>query len=240
MEKIKLQTVSSTNNYASALLSSGVIKEETLVYTESQTKGKGLGLNTWHSEDCKNLIFSLLVFPGIKVENNFVFNMMVSLAICDYLVLKGVDAKIKWPNDIYVKNKKIAGILIENSIYGDTIISSVIGIGLNLNQTEFPKELPNPVSAKNITGENYHIDEEINAISQIISDKLVLLKHESLVKIRELYFEKLYKFNEISKFKVNGEIFSAKIINVEKDGRLIIKDLNDNVTEYYFKEIEML
>lgn len=240
MKIIKLSQTSSTNLVSQKLLMNNEIKENTVVYARSQTSGRGMGTNTWHSESDKNLLFSLVFFADIKAEKHFFISMIVSLAICDYLVLKGIEANIKWPNDIVYENKKMAGILIENSILGNTIKTCVVGVGLNLNQIDFPSELPNPVSVKNITGENYNIDEEINAISHIISDKLVLLKQKSLVKIRELYYEKLYKFNEISNFKVNGETFAAKIINVEKDGRLIIKDLHDNVTEYYFKEIELM
>lgn len=240
MKKIKLQTVNSTNNYASGLLSDGMIKEETVIYTGSQTKGKGLGTNVWHSEDYKNMLFSLIVFPEIKIERHFVLSMIVSLAICDYLDFKGVKAEIKWPNDIYLKNKKLAGILIENSIYGDTIKSSVIGVGLNLNQEVFPSVLPNPVSLTNVTSEIYNVDNEIELISSIISDKLTEFKNKSFTSIHEQYLNRLYRLGHTSKFKAGDRIFSGQIKDVKKDGHIVVSEPEFEEKEYYFKEIELL
>jgi BirA family transcriptional regulator, biotin operon repressor / biotin---[acetyl-CoA-carboxylase] ligase len=240
MKKIKLKTVNSTNNHASSLLSGGMIVEETVIFTEAQTNGKGLGSNTWHSDDYKNLLFSIVVFPNLKVDRHFSLSMIVSLAICDYLLLKGVKAQIKWPNDIYVKNKKIAGILIENSIYGDTIKSSILGIGLNLNQVDFPAELPNPISLTNITSEFYDVDMEIDIISKIISDKLYKFKKKNFVTIRKYYLEKLYRLGCMSEFKAGNTTFLGHIENVKRDGHIVISNLEFEPSEYYFKEIEFV
>jgi BirA family biotin operon repressor/biotin-[acetyl-CoA-carboxylase] ligase len=240
MKTIKLQTVYSTNKHASELLSVGLIKEETVIYTYSQTNGKGLGSNTWHSEDYKNLLFSLVFFPNLKVDRHFSLSMIVSLAICDYLILKGVKAQIKWPNDIYVENKKIAGMLIENSIYGDTINSSIIGVGLNLNQEIFPPDLPNPISLTNLTSEFYDVENEIDIISKIISDKLREYKKKNFVTIRKIYLEKLYRLGCMSTFKAGNRIFYGHIENVKRNGQLIVSDLEFEISEYYFKEIELI
>ncbi len=240
MKVIKKDSIESTNNFASDLLIKNKIVEETVIYTDSQTKGKGLGTNTWLSEDYKNLIFSLVVFPEIKVERHFILSMIISLAICDYLDFKGVKAQIKWPNDIYYKNKKLAGILIENSIYGDTLKSSIIGIGLNLNQKEFPVSLPNPISLTNITSEIYDVDKEVEIISKIISDKLIELKNENYISIHKYYLERLYLLGCLAEFKAEGKILKGQIKDVKSDGHLIVCDLNFEEHEYYFKEIEFL
>jgi BirA family biotin operon repressor/biotin-[acetyl-CoA-carboxylase] ligase len=214
--------------------------ETTVVYTMSQTKGRGMGKNVWLAEDNKNLLFSLIVFPELKAESHFSLSMIVSLAICEYLILKGVEAKIKWPNDIWVQNKKLAGILIENSIMGDRIKSSVIGVGLNLNQTNFPSEIPNPVSLSQLTENSYTIDNEIVTISNLINNAIASLSKNEFLSIRTNYFSKLYRYNEPSKFKSHDRVFEGTIISVNQTGHLVVKESAGNISEFYFKEIEFV
>jgi len=237
---IKRNNITSTNVFASELLTNKKLSGEIVVYTNFQTNGKGLAQNKWHSEENKNLLFSIIVFPEINVENYFCLNMIISLAICDYLLLKGVKAKIKWPNDIYVNNNKITGILVENSLYGDIIKSSVIGVGLNLNQVDFPKEITNPVSLKNLTNTDYIIDKEIREISKIISDKIKKYKSLEFSEIRIKYLENLYRLNVDSLFKKDDETFTAKIIDIRKTGHIVISDNLNKVQEFYFKKIELV
>ncbi|MDD4149253.1 MAG: biotin--[acetyl-CoA-carboxylase] ligase [Bacteroidales bacterium] len=240
MKFVKKNIIKSTNIFASELLSNKNLNDETVVYASFQTNGRGLAQNKWHSEENKNLLFSLIIFPEINVENHFCLNMIISLAICDYLFLSGVTAEIKWPNDIYVNNNKIAGILVENSLYGDIIKSSVIGVGLNLNQVDFPKEISNPVSLKNLTDTDYNIDDEIRAISEIISNKITKYKRLDFSEIKTKYLENLYRLNVESSFKINGQIFTAKIIDVRKTGHIVISDNHNKEHEFYFKEIELV
>jgi BirA family biotin operon repressor/biotin-[acetyl-CoA-carboxylase] ligase len=239
MKFIKLESVESTNIYAFDLLANQkVVDETTVVYSNIQTKGKGLGANVWHSEDYKNLSFSIIVFPDAVADKHFVLSMLVSLAICEYLESKGVAAKIKWPNDIYYQNRKLAGILIENSILGELISSSVIGVGLNLNQKEFPTWIPNPISLTNITGVEYDIKTEIEIIAKFIANKIQLVKIKSVESIKSEYLAKLFRLQEKSVFKLNEERFTAKIIDVKPDGHLVLKTESDTELEFYFKEIE--
>lgn len=234
---IKKTNLNSTNSYSADLLKNG-INELTVVYTNFQTEGRGLKKNAWYSDDNKNLLLSIVDFSEIKIEKHFCLNMIISLAICDYLNLKGVLAKIKWPNDIYVENHKIAGILVENNFYGDIIKSSVIGIGLNLNQIDFPNEIPNPISLKEITGIDFNIDDEIREISEIIYAKIKKCKNLNFDEIKIKYLRNLYKMNIESKFKIDDKICIATIIDVKKDGHLVIIDNMLQTHEYYFKEIE--
>ncbi|MDD2385372.1 MAG: biotin--[acetyl-CoA-carboxylase] ligase [Bacteroidales bacterium] len=238
MKFIKRNIITSTNIFVSELLTNNKLSDETVVYTNFQTNGRGFAQNKWYSEENKNLLFSIIIFPEMNVEGHFCLNMIISLAICDYLLLKGVKAKIKWPNDIYVKDSKIAGILVENCFYGDIIKSSIIGVGLNLNQIFFPKEIPNPVSLKNLTNTDYNIDKEIREISNIISDKIKKYKSLEFSEIRIKYLENLYRLNVDSLFKKSNEIFTAKIIDIRKTGHLVICDKNNKLQEFYFKEIE--
>lgn len=240
MKFIKLEHTGSTNLFSQDLLSAGKVVESTVVYTTSQTQGRGMGKNIWFSEDNKNLLFSLIVFHDLKAESHFSLSMIVSLSICEYLILKGIEAKIKWPNDIWVQNKKLAGILIENSIMGDRIKSSVIGVGLNLNQTDFSPEIPNPVSLTQISGNSYNIDNEIVILAGIINSAISSLAKNNFLRIKQNYLSKLYRFNEQSEFKENGRVFKGTIISVNETGHLIVKELSGNISEFYFKEIEFI
>ncbi|MCK9254680.1 MAG: biotin--[acetyl-CoA-carboxylase] ligase [Bacteroidales bacterium] len=239
MKIIKLEKINSTNLYAQELLNKKQISETTLIYTNSQIKGKGMGENSWYSEDYKNLIFSLLVFNKFKAIDHFKISIIVSLSIFEYLNLKGVSAKIKWPNDIYLKSKKIAGILIENSIMGDFISNSIIGIGLNLNQEKFPKNLTNAISLKNETNIEYNIEEETFLLSNIIIKNFEKYKLKSFEFLRDLYLKNLYKFQEKCLFQSKFRKFEGIIKGIDNFGYLLI-ELNGNIEKFYFKEIEFI
>ncbi len=240
IEIVKLLETDSTNKYAAGLIADKKIEKPTLIYTLQQNSGKGLGQNTWHSQAGKNLLFSLVVFSDIKAEEHFKLNMIVSLSICEFLLLKGIEVKIKWPNDIYCQNKKIAGILIENNICGNLIESSIIGVGLNLNQIEYPSELKNPISLKQIKNTVYDIDIEAKLIAQILIDKLEQFKSKSFTTVLKYYNKKLYRFGLFSKFRDKDEEFSGRIKNVNDNGQLIICDTESITRLYNFKEIELL
>jgi len=235
---IKISNIDSTNNYAAKLVANKEFIEETLIYTDYQKQGKGLGKNKWYSEKNKNILASLIVFPEIKVEQHFQLNMIISISICEYLQIKGVSAKIKWPNDIYVKDDKIAGILVENRFYGDKINNSVIGVGLNLNQTDFPSEVLNPVSLKTINNQDYNIENEIKELFLLISKGIKSLQKFKSTGIKSSYLDKLYRYDEWSYFKKENFTFEAKIIDVKNDGYIVLVDKNGNKRDYYFKEVE--
>ena len=143
------ENLPSTNTHAADLLKKNNLPEGTIVYTNYQSAGRGYSGNRWESEDGKNLLISIVLFPSfIKPEDQFYISMAVSLGICDFLKRYIPDCSIKWPNDIYVNNDKIAGILIESSITGNKIEYTIAGIGLNINQEKFISDAPNPVSLR--------------------------------------------------------------------------------------------
>ena len=153
--------------------------------------------------------------------------------------LKGVLSKIKWPNDIYLKNKKLAGILIENTITGNIITNSIIGIGLNLNQDKFPQDLPNPISLKNVTNIEYNIDDEIQLLSNTIVANFEKYKFKDFNFLRDLYLSNLYKYQEKSRFKSEFQEFEGIIRGVDNYGYLLV-EVADKIEKFYFKEIEFL
>jgi BirA family biotin operon repressor/biotin-[acetyl-CoA-carboxylase] ligase len=157
---IYLNEVESTNNYANQLILSDAAEEGTVVLAQYQTHGKGQHGNVWESETGKNLLMSIIWYPGfLPASQQFMISKIVSIAITDCVNDIIDDCKIKWPNDIYIGNQKLAGILIENSVKGSHLSSSVVGIGLNVNQQVFISAAPNPVSLFQITGVIYEISE---------------------------------------------------------------------------------
>ncbi len=238
MEIIKLHSVDSTNSYVSDILKNTKIKVDSVFYTNIQTKGRGLSLNVWESEDYKNLIFSIYTNPKINIDQYFVLSMLVSLGICDYIQFKGVFAQIKWPNDIYFENKKLAGILIENNLMNDCIVDSIIGVGLNLNQTNFSDKLPNPLSLTNITNVEFDLEKEIPLICKSILDRIKNYKSSNYKQIKTEYLNRLFRFNRFYTYRIKDSIITAKIIDIKPDGYLIVETSTNETKEFYFKEIE--
>ena len=238
---IFLPGLTSTNGYASQLLRNRTLPEGTVIYTNYQTAGKGYFGNKWESEDGKNLLISIILYPSfIKPEDQFFISMTVSLGICDFLGEFIDRCVIKWPNDIYVNNDKIAGILIDSALSGETIEYTVVGIGLNINQEKFSNSVPNPTSLNILTGKNYNITDCLNKIlicldkryKQLISGKTLSLKKE--------YISKLYRHNEWSQFMdINGS-FKGRIDTVNDDGRIVIERSDSKFSNYVFKEVEFI
>ena len=145
----------------------------------AQTAGRGQGTHTWHSTPGMNLTFSMLYRPAdLPAKDMIVITCATTLGIRDYLLTHGIESRIKWPNDIWVDSRKISGILIENILDGARIDASIIGIGLNLNEKEWPAELPNPVSLSNLTGKEYDCRAELDALAQKIRRRFFLAESD--------------------------------------------------------------
>lgn len=141
-----------------------------IIAAEMQSAGRGQGEHTWHSEPGRNLTFSILLrHRCLKASDALAVTSIMTLGICDYLRTKGIEPWIKWPNDIWVGEKKICGILVENTVNAGKIEFSIVGVGLDLNQTEWPPELPNPVSLKNLTGKEYDTHQELRQLSDALA-----------------------------------------------------------------------
>ena len=218
---IHLKTVDSTNSYTKELKGIDEMLDGTIFWTDDQTKGKGRGKNVWMSEKGKNLMFSMIVHPFfLRIEHNFYLSKMISLALIDFFKKYINNVRIKWPNDIYVDDKKIAGILIVNKILVDKIQNSILGVGININQQEFSKDLPNPISLNQLTGKEYNIGRLVEEVKRCIDFRYGQLKSVQHNKLDEDYDRCLYKKNEVCRFNKEGISFKAIIKGVTTDGYL--------------------
>ncbi len=237
---IKLDEVDSTNNFLQQLLSNNKNEIEGLVVVaENQFSGKGLGGNVWQSEKGKNLTFSVLLKPNTLIQHQFLISKVISLGVLDFLNALGLESvKIKWPNDIYVGDKKIAGILIENAVRNSKIYHSIVGVGLNVNQTNFTSYLNSPTSIGTIFGSlNLPLDELLNQLLFFIEKRYLLLKANKVEPINKDYIKNLYWFNELRNFKTKNNSFQGTIIGVNTVGKLQLQ-VSNNIKEFDLKEIE--
>jgi len=238
---IFLKEVESTNNYANQLVLSKAAEHGTVVLAQHQKTGRGQQGNSWESEAGKNVLASFILFPQfLPVAKQFQLSKIVSLALIDFIGHETKSVSIKWPNDIYIQNKKIAGILIENSVKGSFISSAIIGIGLNLNQLKFISDAPNPVSLKQITGKNYDVEKVAGKIWEYFNVWYGKLQAEQYKEIDSAYFKTLFRVNEWVLFSKNGESFEAKIIEIGEYGQLCLEERNGVFSEYMFKEVEFV
>jgi BirA family biotin operon repressor/biotin-[acetyl-CoA-carboxylase] ligase len=231
----------STNAKAAQLLENEAVPEGAIVYTDYQSAGRGQPGNKWESEDGKNLLISIVLLPSmINPSGQFMISMAVSLGICDFLKRYIPSCTIKWPNDIYVNNDKIAGILIENTILGDTIETTIAGVGININQNKFLSDAPNPVSLSLLTGLNFNLN---NCLSQLASNLDIRYKQlisEKFAGIRQEYISQLFRFHEWCTYRDMTGIYCGRIISVDDYGRLQIEKQEGGISEYSFKEVDFV
>lgn len=238
---IHISETNSTNNYLQSLCSKQKVEELTVVVADFQTSGRGQRGNSWESDSGKNLLFSIVIFPEfLEARRQFLISQIISLAIKEELDTYTTDISIKWPNDIYWKEKKICGMLIENDLMGRNISQSIAGIGININQETFHSFAPNPVSLRQITGKEFDLFEILKNIVLRIQSYYSLLKKGNTESIVCQYEMSLFRKEGMHRFKdANGE-FLARIIRVEPEGRLILEDEILNKRGYMFKEVEYL
>ncbi|SNU03804.1 BirA family transcriptional regulator, biotin operon repressor / biotin-[acetyl-CoA-carboxylase] ligase [Prevotellaceae bacterium MN60] len=235
-EIIHIDETDSTNRWLVANRTEG--QNPCVVVADYQTAGRGCGTNKWESERGKNLLFSMLIHPTeIPVNKQFVVSMAVANSIAA-VVAKYVTSQVvsvKWPNDIYVGDKKICGILIENRLQGGVIKDSIIGVGLNVNQLCFVSDAPNPVSMANITGRQF--DRE-----QLLQELLEAFQQEwaDLEGVRERYLQQLYRRKGFFRYRDAYGECTAEIVTVEADGHLVLQDVDGRTNRYAFKEIQFV
>ena len=217
-----------------------------VIVAEYQTAGRGCGSNTWESERGKNLTFSVLLHPTeVPANRQFLITEVVSVAMCETLEhlfrpLSPSDSSpdqevtIKWPNDIYVGDRKICGILIENRLKGSTMTDSIVGIGLNVNQRTFVSDAPNPVSVYQLTGE----ETDREALLQMFLKELSKTSKINPEPLAEAYRSRLYRREGIHRFSDSQGEFEAKVQNVLDDGRLVLLDTHGKARIYFFKEVQ--
>jgi BirA family biotin operon repressor/biotin-[acetyl-CoA-carboxylase] ligase len=235
------ENLPSTNNKAVQLLRYNDLPEGAIIFTNYQSAGRGQPGNKWESEDGKNLLISVVLFPTmINPPRQFLISMTISLGICDFLKRYIPDCKIKWPNDIYVNNDKIAGILIENTILEDRIENTVAGVGININQDEFLSGAPNPVSLRLLTGLNFDVSNCLNQLASDLDRRYKQLISEKFAVITQEYVFQLFRFNEWSNYRDKSGIFTGRIISVADYGRLQIERQGGGKSEYSFKEVDFV
>ena len=236
---IELKEISSTNDYALELARTETVPEFTVIRADFQTKGRGQIGNHWVADNGKNLLFSVILHPThISANNQFILSQCVSLALFRTVSLFCDDVSIKWPNDLYVGDKKIAGILIENLLNGKNIASSIIGIGLNVNQENFIGA-ENPISLKNIIHNNLNISEILLLFLQELQSLYTMIPAQNET-IRRDYLAHLYLLGKQAQYKDKNGTFTGAISSVSDDGELHIIDSTGQERTYYFKEVEYL
>ena len=242
MQIIKLNATDSTNLYLKDLMNIKSLGDYTIVVADKQTLGRGQMGTKWESKPFNNLTFSVLKKNDLeKVTNPFLLNICVSLAV--YTLLSKLhlpDLKVKWPNDILSGNFKICGILIENIFSGNRILASVIGIGLNVNQTTF-NNLPNVSSLKLLTGKTFNLDQLLAEFQSVLKQTFLELDEKGVVEMQKKYENVLFRKDKPSTFKDNeGNLFMGFIKGVSNEGRLVVTLEDDIKKEFDLKAISLL
>lgn len=238
-----LESTDSTNN--EALKHFSVCDDFSVYAAKFQTSGRGQKGTSWESQPGKNLLFSIVLKSlNLKAENQFTVAQIVAIGIKRYLKKKGVDAKIKWPNDIYVGDKKICGILIEHFLSGDTLSGSIVGVGLNLNQEIFVSNAPNPISLANLVKHQFDLEQELQEIVGAIYDIYYPFASFSSVttlgRLDNEYRESLYRLDEFHKYieTPGGSEIYARIIGIDDKACLLLEQEDGTIKRYHFKEIK--
>jgi BirA family transcriptional regulator, biotin operon repressor / biotin---[acetyl-CoA-carboxylase] ligase len=228
----------STNALAWEMNREKELTEGSVLYTDFQLDGKGQPGNSWEAEDGRNLLFSIVLHPHhVPMDELFLISELVSVSIKDALDKYATDITVKWPNDIYWKDDKLAGILIENSLQGSRIKTVVIGIGLNVNQKKFKSNAPNPVSLLQITGKRQNRKQ---LLYQICRNIMNMYNEFDKDKIQTEYACSLYRKEGYHTFQADNIQFQAKIDIVQPDGQLLLERENGNGEGFYFKEVQFV
>lgn len=235
-------TIDSTNNEAKRLLPE--LASGTVLAARQQTAGRGQRGNSWSSKPGNNLTFSLVLkfgegnIPDVRPDCQFVISEAVALGVKEFLSEEGVVASIKWPNDIYVGDRKICGILIENTVKEGRLTSSIAGIGLNMNQDTFPPDIPNPTSLALQTGRTYDMEKSLVRLLAHLMDKIGKME-TAPGELKESYLEALYRKGEKHKYIdfISGEEFEGTIKGISDSALLQVESEDGSVRGFSFKEI---
>lgn len=241
MNIIKLNAINSTNDYLKKLLQEQHVENFTVVVAEHQTAGRGQMGSEWNSQPGKNLTFTVLI-KDLLLDVNSIFNLNAAVAVSVVQALESLSVKglaIKWPNDILAGNKKIGGILIENSIKNNGEIFSIAGIGLNINQTDF-EGLPKASSLKLVMGSEFDKNTVLNAIINFLRRNIAALINGNSKALWETYQRLLFKKGMPMPFESRGKMFMGIIKGVTATGNLEVMLEDDTVASYSIKEVQML
>ena len=241
MEIIKLADITSTNDYLLGLNTD----REICAVADYQFAGRGMDTNTWESERGKNLLFSLLIHPvWLPIQEQYLMSMAEALAVVSslrrYVDGIGDRALIKWPNDIYIGNRKLSGTRIDANVQGGMIRDMVIGTGINVNQTTFSGKAPNPVSLKQVTNKAYDVEELFDNILANFEEYHELLRNGGKEDIIRQYHENLYRREGFHKYEDGVGEFEAELVEVSANGIMTLRRKNGILSSYEFKEVRFL
>ena len=228
----------STNRLMKQYSRSNEVVSGSVFYTDYQTRGRGYADNAWESEKGKNLLFSVFFLPEhVSANRPFVISEMASLCVKFTLDRYIPDVTVKWPNDIYYRDKKISGILIENTMIQDRITQSVIGIGININQTCFRSNAPNPVSLALITEKTYDCAAVLNEFCEIFAKQSKRLNNRRFDEIHNDYLNVIYRKDGFYKYSDTNGVFDAAIRSIEPSGDIVLERTDGSISRYAFKEV---
>ena len=216
--------------------------EGDVVWADFQTAGRGQRGHEWHSRKGENLTFSVVLEPTfVPIAEQFSVSEVVALSLVDMLAEYGIEAKIKWTNDIYVGDKKLVGILIEHSLAPTSLRRTIVGVGINVNQTEFDASLPNPVSMAQLLGKELDAEAVLRCFLTHLQRNYELLREGGAEALHDRYNALLYRKNEYHTYALpSGEKFSAKIIGTAPSGALRLENESGETKDYLFKEVEFI
>lgn len=242
MKIIKLNAIDSTNSYLINLGKNEVLEDATIVVSNLQNKGRGQQGAVWQSVSQQSLTFSMFkTFNGFPINAISTITFAVSVGVSNALKKLLIPSiEIKWPNDIMSHSKKLTGILIENQVKHGEIVSSVIGIGVNVNEMKF-NNLPQATSMRLETGVIYNLDEVLHEVSEAVLKELEFIESKSISEIKSLYEANLFRKEMISVFETpEGNRFNGVIKGVTDSGELMVENEDELVTTYQLKEIKLL
>ena len=239
LKYVHLEQIDSTNAYLQRQQSEGDILNW-VVSAAEQTAGKGMGSNSWESEVGKNLTFSLALDTSFLIaERQFLLSEAVPLGIIEVLdtILSAEKLSVKWPNDIFYQNRKLAGILINSTIKANMMDISIIGIGLNVNQMQFQDWPTHPISLKQITGKDYDLQPLLEQIAERILIKVKQLKSNPTV-IEQEYLNRLFRYRTWAEYEVDGKVLRLFMMGIDQFGRLQLVDEQQERHCYEIKQIK--
>ncbi|MBQ9176470.1 MAG: biotin--[Bacteroidaceae bacterium] len=235
--------VTSTNTYAKELLAAGVdLPDVTVLTADFQTGGRGQRGNSWESERGQNLTFSLVCHPSrVAAHHQFVLSQAIAVAVSQTLTEYVDGISVKWPNDIYWHDRKLCGILIECNLVGSAVADCIIGVGLNVNQTVFVSDAPNPVSLAQIIGMTVNRDVLLQAVMSRFMSLYAVLRQGGAEALQAEYMRLLYRRTGLYRYRSrDGVEFMAETVGVEPTGHLVLRHADGEVRHYEFKEISFV
>ena len=212
------------------------------IWSEHQTAGRGQRGHSWHSTEGENVTFSVVLKPTfLPIVEQFLLSEIVALSLVETMAHYGIDCRIKWTNDLYAGDSKLAGVLIEHSLTLDGIARTIVGIGLNINQVEFPGDLPNPISMALVRNTRFDRREVLERYMQTLAAWYDKLERGEKTEIEACYREKMYHLDEPHTYALpSGEQFTATIRGVRPSGELRLEHADGTIREYAFKEVEFV